>query len=47
MTEFVHPGTEQQKTECPFCGNVWQEHTLNEIGGHGDNAHGVFSRSSA
>jgi hypothetical protein len=25
--------TEQPKTECPFCGNVWQEHTLNEIDG--------------
>ena len=20
-----------RKTECPFCGNVWQEHTLNQV----------------
>ena len=19
------------KTECPFCGNIWQEHTLNQV----------------
>lgn len=24
---------ERAKTECPFCGNVWQEHTLNEVDG--------------
>jgi hypothetical protein len=24
------PRTEQPNTECPFCGNVWQEHTLNQ-----------------
>ena len=24
---------EQPKTECPFCGNVWQEHTLSELNG--------------
>ena len=33
MTQFVHPGIEQSKTECPMCGNVWQEHTINEVGG--------------
>ena len=24
---------EQPRTECPFCGNVWQEHTLTELNG--------------
>jgi hypothetical protein len=24
---------EPSKTECPFCGLVWQEHTINEVGG--------------
>jgi hypothetical protein len=30
MSEIVRP---KGKTECPFCGNVWQDHTLNEIRG--------------
>jgi hypothetical protein len=33
MAEIVYPGIEQSKTECPFCGLVWQEHTLNEVDG--------------
>jgi hypothetical protein len=33
MREIVYPGIEQSKTECPFCGNVWEEHTWTEIGG--------------
>jgi hypothetical protein len=27
------PRIEPSKTECPMCGNVWQEHTLNEVDG--------------
>ena len=25
------PGMERPKTECPFCRNVWQEHTMNQM----------------
>lgn len=27
------PRIDQPKTECPMCGNVWQEHTLSELNG--------------
>lgn len=27
------PGVERPKTECLFCGDIWQEHTLNQING--------------
>ena len=27
------PRVQQPKTECPMCGNVWQEHTINESNG--------------
>jgi hypothetical protein len=30
MSEIVRP---KGKTECPFCGLVWQDHTLNEVDG--------------
>jgi hypothetical protein len=33
MREIVYPGIEPSKTECPFCGLVWQDHTLNEVDG--------------
>jgi hypothetical protein len=27
------PGVDEPKTECPFCGDVWQKHTLSDVDG--------------
>jgi hypothetical protein len=43
----IIPRTEQSKTECPFCGNVWQEHTLNETDGCMAMMHLQFSAAIA
>jgi hypothetical protein len=45
--EIVYPGIEQSKTECPFCGLVWQDHTLNEVDGCMALLHVQFSAALA